>query len=152
MNLAAAAMALVAGCASAPAAFAREGAETAAAPSMPDATLSLSGASVAAGVGFVWGGGELDFNGEPHAVDISGLTIIDVGAAKISAAGSVYHLNRLEDFNGTYTTFSAGATLAGGGGIAYLRNQNGVVIRIDSTTAGLKFNLSPSGVMLKLKS
>ena len=124
----------------------------AAAEASPDATLSLSGTAVAAGVGFVWGSGELDYNGAPHAVDISGLTIVDVGVAKISASGSVYHLTRIEDFDGTYTAFAAGATIAGGGGVAYLRNQNGVVIRIDSTTAGLRFNFSPSGVTLKLKS
>ena len=53
--------------------------------------------------------------------------------------------------DGAYTAFSLGATVAGGG-VAYLRNQNGVVIRIDSTTAGLRFNLAPSGVTLKLKS
>ena len=124
----------------------------AAAEAGPDATLSLSGTAVAAGVGFVWGEGELDYNGAPHAVDISGLTIVDVGAAKISASGSVYHMNRIEDFDGTYTAFAAGATIAGGGGVAYLRNQNGVVIRIDSTTTGLRFNFSPSGITLKLRS
>jgi hypothetical protein len=117
-----------------------------------DATLSLSGGAVAAGVGFVWGSGTLDIGGVAHKVKVSGLSIVDLGAANISAAGSVYHLNKLSDFNGVYTTFSAGATIAGGGGVAYLRNQNGVVIRLDSTTQGLRFNLAASGVTLKIRS
>jgi hypothetical protein len=77
---------------------------------------------------------------------------VDVGAAKISASGSVYHLKTLKDFNGVYTTFAAGATIAGGGGVAYLRNQNGVVIKLNSTSAGLRFNLSANGVTLKVES
>jgi len=155
LGVCAAVAAFLSGFASPQAALAQDasdGAPAAAAAAGPDATLSLSTTAVAAGVGFVWGSGELDYNGAPHAVDISGLTIVDVGAAKISASGSVYHLTRIADFDGTYTAFSAGATIAGGGGIAYLRNQNGVVIRIDSTTTGLRFNFSPSGITLKLKS
>jgi hypothetical protein len=116
----------------------------------PDATLSLSGGAVAAGVGFVWGSGELDYKGAPHAVKVSGLSVVDVGAAKLDASGSVYHLKALKDFNGTYTTFAAGATIAGGGGAAYLRNQNGVVIKLNTTSAGLRLNLSASGVSLKV--
>ena len=118
----------------------------------PDATLSLEGGTVAAGVGFVWGSGTLDFGGTTHKVKVSGLSILDVGAAKISASGSVYNLKNIADMDGTYTSFAAGATVAGGGGVAYLRNQNGVVIRLDSTTEGLRLNLSASGVTLKVES
>lgn len=127
-------------------------AQNAAAAPAPDATFSLKGGSVAAGVGYVWGSGTLDFAGAPHKVKVSGLSILDVGAAKITASGSVYNLKKIADFDGTYTTFAAGATIAGGGGVAYLRNQNGVVIRLDSTTEGLRFNLSASGVTLKVES
>jgi hypothetical protein len=121
-------------------------------PPAPDASLTLSGGAVAAGVGFVWGSGQLDYKGAPHAVKVSGLSVVDVGAAKIDASGSVYHLKSLKDFDGTYTTFAAGATIAGGGGAAYLRNQNGVVIKLNSTSAGLRLNLSASGVTLKVAS
>jgi hypothetical protein len=118
----------------------------------PDGTLSLSGGAVAAGVGFVWGSGTLTYQGAPHAVKVSGLSVVDVGAAKIDASGSVYHLKSLKDFDGAYTSFAAGATIAGGGGAAYLKNQNGVVIKLNSTSTGLRFNLSASGVTLKVRS
>jgi len=126
-------------------------ADDAASPA-PDAALSLSGGAVAAGVGYVWGSGQLDYQGAPHAVKVSGLSVLDVGGAKISATGSVYHLKALKDFNGTYTAFAAGATIAGGGGVAYLKNQNGVVIKLNSTSTGLRFNLSANGVTLKVAS
>ena len=118
----------------------------------PDGALSLSGGAVAAGIGFTWGSGTLTYQGAPHAVKVSGLSVVDVGAAKIDASGSVYHLKSLKDFNGTYTTFAAGATIAGGGGAAYLKNQNGVVIKLNSTSTGLRFNVSGSGVTLKVQS
>jgi hypothetical protein len=118
----------------------------------PDANLTFSGGAVAAGVGFVWGSGQLDYRGAPHPVQVSGLSVVDVGAARITASGSVYHLKSLKDFDGVYTTFAAGAAIAGGGGVAYLRNQNGVVIKLDSTSSGLRFNLSGAGVTLKVES
>jgi hypothetical protein len=118
----------------------------------PDAALNLSGGALAAGVGFVCGSGQLDYRGAPHAVKVSGLSVLDVGAAKLSASGSVYNLKTLKDFDGVYTAFAAGATIAGGGGVAYLRNQHGVVIKLNSTSAGLRFNLSANGVTLKVES
>lgn len=120
-------------------------------PAPADAALTLSGGAVAAGVGFVWGSGQVEYQGYLYPVKVSGLSVVDVGVASINASGSVYHLKRIEDFNGTYTSFAAGATIAGGGGVAYLKNQNGVVIKLNSTSAGLRFNLSANGVQLKLE-
>jgi hypothetical protein len=117
----------------------------------PDATLKLSGGSVAVGVGYTWGGGTLTYKGKTYQVELSGLSVADVGASKIEASGSVYHLNKLADFDGNYTAATAGVTIAGGGSATAMQNQNGVVINIVSTTQGLKFALAASGVSLKIK-
>ena len=42
----------------------------------------------------------------------------------------MHTLRSLADFNGNYVSIAAGATLAGGGSVSALRNQNGVVIDI----------------------
>jgi hypothetical protein len=117
----------------------------------PDATLELSGGSVAAGIGYTWGGGTLTYNGKTYPVELSGLSIADVGASKIEASGKVYHLGKLADFDGNYTAATAGITIAGGGSATAMQNQNGVVINILSTTQGLKFALAASGMSLKIK-
>jgi hypothetical protein len=117
----------------------------------PDATLKLSGGSVAVGVGYTWGGGTLTYKGKTYDVELSGLSVADVGASKIEASGSVYHLEKLADFDGNYTAATAGITIAGGGSATAMQNQNGVVINIVSTTQGLKFALAASGVSLKIK-
>jgi hypothetical protein len=123
-----------------------------AADAQPDGTVTLSGGSVAAGIGYVWGHGDLSYGGESHPFKISGLSIVDVGAASISASGHVYNLKKLADFSGNYVEVSAGVTVAGGGSAAYLKNENGVVIKLESTTVGLRFNLSGDGVKVTLKS
>ena len=116
----------------------------------PNATIDLTGGTVAAGIGFVWAHGHLTYKGAKHAFKLNGVSIVDVGASHISASGVVYHLKDLEDFNGNYTTVSAGLTVAGGGSVVVLRNQNGVVIKLLATAEGLRFNLSADGVSIKL--
>jgi len=117
----------------------------------PDATLHLSTGSVALGIGYTWGNGVLTYQGKEHPFSIDGLSVVDVGISKAEANGTVYNLTKLEDFNGTYTGVTAGATVAGGGGAATVRNQNGVVIDLLGTTLGLKFKLSVDGVKMTLK-
>ena len=117
----------------------------------PDATVRISAGSVAAGIGFTWGGGVLTYQGKDYPFDISGLSVVDVGITKAEASGSVYHLQKLEDFNGNYTGVAAGATIAGGGGGMALKNQSGVVLNLVGATQGLKFKLSLDGVKVTLK-
>jgi hypothetical protein len=117
----------------------------------PDATLKLSAKSVAAGVGWSWGGGTLTYQGKSHDVEVDGLTVGQVGAASIDAVGSVYHLKKLEDFNGTYTAVAGGATIGGGGGGLVMQNANGVEVTMHATTQGVSLTAGASGVKLSLK-
>lgn len=117
----------------------------------PDATLTLQGGSVAAGIGYVWGHGSLTYQGAAHKFTISGVSVVDVGAAKISATGDVSHLTKLSDFAGVYTAWSAGATFGGGGSAVYMKNEHNVVIKLISSTEGLRFNLSGNGVKVSLQ-
>ena len=115
------------------------------------ADISFSGTDIAAGVGFTWGDGTLHFNGNDYRFTLHGLSVADVGIAHIEGAGDVYNLQRVEDFSGNYVAVGAGATVAGGGDLAMLENQNGVRIQLHATTQGLKFNLSADGVRVALK-
>lgn len=117
----------------------------------PNATLELTGGAVAAGIGFSWGSGTLTFRGKQYPVSVNGLSVGDVGIVRASARGDVYGLRKVEDFDGTYTAYAVGSTIGGGGSIASLRNQNGVMIKIVATTQGLKLTLSASGVRMKLE-
>jgi hypothetical protein len=117
----------------------------------PDATVVLDGGSVAVGVGYTWGHGELAYRETSHQFSISGVSVVDVGATNFTATGKVYKLTRLSDFAGNYAAAGAGITIAGGGTAQYLKNEHGVVIKLLSTDVGLKFKLSADGVHVALK-
>jgi hypothetical protein len=117
----------------------------------PDATIEFTGGSVAAGIGFSWGSGTVTYKGKEHKIKVDGLSVGDVGATRVSLAGKVYNLKKLEDLNGNYTGVGAGATLGGGGAAVTMRNQNGVVIEAVSTTQGLKVALATGGANIQLE-
>lgn len=136
-------LAIVSLCVSFTAAFAADAA--------PDATLELKGGSVAVGIGFSWGGGELTYKGKKYPISADGFSVGDVGVTNVSASGKVFNLKKLEDFNGNYTGVGAGATIGGGGSAVILQNQNGVKLELFSTTQGVKVAIAAAGVNLKIK-
>jgi len=117
----------------------------------PAATLELNQGSVAAGIGFSWGGGTLTYRGKRYPVSVDGLSVGSVGISRANASGSVYNLKKLEDFNGTYTAVGAGAAVGGGASISTMQNQNGVRVTLRSRSQGVKFTLGASGVTMNIK-
>jgi hypothetical protein len=115
-----------------------------------EGTVTFTGGAVAIGIGFQWGNGILTFQGQQYPFKVSGLSVLDVGAAGISGSGTVRNLHKVADFSGNYVAFSAGVTLAGGGSVTSLRNQNGVVIDDVSTARGARLTLAPGGVNITL--
>jgi len=117
----------------------------------PDATLTLSKGQVAVGIGWSWGDGVLTFKGKNYPFKVGGLSVVDVGITKANAVGKVYHLTKLSDFNGTYAGAAAEGTIGGGAGVSTMKNQNGVVIELQSTTQGVNFKLAGEGVKFTLE-
>lgn len=117
----------------------------------PDAILTLKGGSVAAGIGYTWGHGDLEYQESSHRFSIKGVSVVDVGATNFSASGQVYNLKKLADFSGNYVAAGAGITIAGGGTALYLKNEHGVIVKLIATDVGLKFTLSADGVHVTLK-
>jgi hypothetical protein len=115
------------------------------------ATLWLEGGIAPAGAGFVWGHGQLSYQGHDHAFRLSGLTIENLGTAGLSALGRVAHLRRLSDFVGTYSASAADAGASGFDPVISLKNERGVIIKLTATDAGQPFNLPVTGVRIRLK-
>jgi hypothetical protein len=114
-------------------------------------TIDLSEGSVAVGIGFSWGHGTLTYQGKQYRVKVEGLSVGEVGLDRATASGKVSNLTKLADFNGNYTGGGAGATLAGGASTSIMRNQNGVVIELRSTTQGASLKLAASGINLTIE-
>jgi hypothetical protein len=116
-----------------------------------EGTLQLTEGSLAAGIGFSWGHGTLTYQGKQYRVKVEGLAVGEVGISRATATGKVSALKNLADFNGNYTAAGAGATVGGGASATIMKNQNGVVIELTSTTQGASLKLAASGIRLTIE-
>ena len=122
-----------------------------AADKAPDGTIRLSEGSVAAGIGWSWGHGDLSFQGKTYRVKIDGLSVAEVGITRAEASGNVYNLKTPEDLNGVYAAAGAEGTVGKGVGYSSLRNEKGVVINLKSETKGANLKIAASGLKITVE-
>ena len=126
------------------------GAGAADAPKVPSGTVNINETQFALIVGGSTGGGVLTYQGKQYPFKIEGMSLgANVGISNLSASGEVYDLTELSKFPGTFSKLESSITLGGGVGGTVLKNQNGVIMRLTSTSEGLQLNLSASGVTVK---
>ena len=117
----------------------------------PSGKVWLESTSVALGIGVSWGDGKLTVQGKDHVFTVKGLSVVDLGMSKITATGEVFNLKKVADFSGNYVAGKAGATVGGGAGAVIMQNQNGVVMKLTSTSQGVQLTLAGAGVDIQLK-
>ena len=116
-------------------------------PSQADAAsvrILFGTAGVVAGVGN--GKGTLTFHGKTYPFEISGASIGATLALTVSELeGRVLNLRTPSDLAGNYIAVGAGGAIAGGIGVARLRNANGVtlVLRGPNLGVGVSVNVAP---------
>jgi hypothetical protein len=116
----------------------------------PPAYVELQRSSIGAGLGISWGKGSLSFEGNNYAFSVKGLSVGDVGLAKMIAEGQVANLENLSDFAGTYVAVEAAATAGKGVGTTTMMNENGVQITLASQREGLGLTLGAQGFSISL--
>ena len=79
------------------------------------------------------------------------LTLGAVGLSSVQAVGKVYNLKGVAEFEGNYVTAEADLVIGGSASGLIVKDQNAVVINLQSTQAGLNFTLGPGGMAIKLK-
>ena len=115
-----------------------------------EGTVTFSGGAFAIGIGLQWGSGTLTYQGQQYPFRANGLSVLDVGVSSVTGSGTVRNLYKVADFSGNYIAATAGATVAGGGSVTSLKNQNGVVIDGITTAQGVRLTLAPGGVSITL--
>jgi outer membrane protein OmpA-like peptidoglycan-associated protein len=76
---------------------------------------------------------------------------IQVGVSKISAAGPVKNLTKLEDFSGNYSATQGEATVvAGAGSLSMKNNATNVSITLTSQTTGLNIGVAGQGMTVNM--
>jgi len=114
-------------------------------------TLRLESSEVAIGIGVTWGQGVLTVDGVDHPFSVSGLTVADVGVARVTATGQVYGLRDLKDFSGTYQGVTLGIAVGGGSEFLAMRNENNVYIKMRAGQQGVRLSLATEGMRLRLE-
>jgi len=118
----------------------------------PSATITVQELQVAfIGSGAI-GGGTLDFEGKHYPISVKGLGVGGIGASRLSASGVVYGLKNRSDLAGVYAQIREGWALGGqGAGTLWLRNDNGVTMKLHTQTRGLQLSLGADGVVIGFK-
>jgi hypothetical protein len=119
------------------------------APGTPDATITISGGVIALGIGYEWAHGTLTYQGRTYPFRVRGMSVMDIGAAKITGVGEVFDLKSLAAFEGRYAGSTFGSAVSRGASLALIKNASGVTIRARSTVSGIRFNFSGNGFRIE---
>ena len=97
------------------------------------------------------GHGVLTFNGVKYNFKIAEAGFGGIGGAKVTASGSVYNLKEVQSFAGTYAQLSAGvAAFNKGKGTLWLKNANGVVLKLKAREKGFELTAGGQGLVISL--
>ena len=123
------------------------------------ASLSDSGTVVIKQYQAAWigsgtlGSGTVTYQGQSYPFRIGGLGFVGFGVAAIDAHGSVYNMSDLESFAGAYGNARIGLTAADKGkGRLWLKNTNGVVLKLWTEMQGLALTGGVDGIVIAWES
>ena len=102
-------------------------------------------------VGVGGGKGTLTFNGKSYPLSIGGVSVGTIGVATVNLEGTARNLRTAADIAGTYGATSASIAIVGGGKVATLKNEKGVVLEVHGVQLGLEASLSLSGMTIALQ-
>ncbi|MDO9023309.1 DUF1134 domain-containing protein [Zwartia sp.] len=116
----------------------------------PSGTVTIDETQFGFIIGGSVGGGVLSYQGKTHKFKIGGISVgANIGVSKVAASGQVFDLSDISKFPGTYVKLDGNATIGGGVGGTVLKNEHGVMMKLQTTQEGLQFNLSANGVQVK---
>jgi hypothetical protein len=125
----------------------------AATPSQAQTTCSIRLHIVKAGfiVGAGGGNGTLVCHGRAYRLSIGGIGLGSLGVAAADLAGTASNVHNPANVAGTYGAAGAGVTFVGGGQVATLQNQNGVVLRLSGGQVGFQISLGLAGMTIAMR-
>jgi len=125
----------------------------AATPSQAQSTCSIRLHIVKAGfiVGAGGGSGTLVCHGKAYRLSVGGLSLGSLGVAAADLAGTASNVRSPASVAGTYGAAGAGVAFVGGGQVATLQNQNGVVLHLSGGQVGFQVSLGLAGMTLAMQ-
>jgi hypothetical protein len=120
-------------------------------PRVFSGTIEISSTQIAFIGSAQTGGGTLEFEGMEHDFKIGGLGVGGIGIQTVNAVGVVYNLEKLSDFEGTYSQGRVGLTVGKGKSTIGLNNSKGVYIELKSSNKGVALASGVDGIKITLK-
>jgi hypothetical protein len=102
-------------------------------------------------VGAGGGNGTLVCHGRAYRLSIGGIGLGSLGVAAADLAGTASNVHNPANVAGTYGAAGAGVTFVGGGQVATLQNQNGVVLRLSGGQVGFQVSLGLAGMTIAMR-
>lgn len=121
-------------------------------PLIQSGTVSISQTRVAFIVSGHSGGGTLYYRGHSYPFSIGGLGIGGIGVTRLEATGTVYNMSDRAQFPGAYSQLRRGITIGDQGtGRLWLRNGQGVVLRLQGASKGIGLSLGADAVTIQFR-
>ena len=114
-------------------------------PGVGSVRLHIVKAGFIIGVG--GGSGVLHFRGHNYPLSVGGIGLGSLGVAAVDLVGTASNLHSPYDILGTYGGAGAGGSFVGGGQVATLQNERGVVLRLQGVQAGFQVSLGLGGML-----
>jgi hypothetical protein len=102
-------------------------------------------------VGAGGGNGTLFCHGRTYRLSVGGIGLGSLGVAAADLAGTASNVHNPADVAGTYGAAGAGVTFVGGGQVATLQNEKGVVLHIGGGQVGFQVSLGLAGMTIGLR-
>jgi hypothetical protein len=102
-------------------------------------------------VGAGGGSGTLSYHGKTYRLSVGGVSLGSLGVASADLVGTASNLHRPSDIAGTYGAAGAGFTFVGGGQVATLQNEKGVVLTLQGRQVGFQASLGLAGMTISLR-
>ena len=102
-------------------------------------------------IGAGGGQGTLTFKGKTYRLSVGGVGLGSLGIASVRLTGTASNLRTASDIAGTYGAAGAGATFVGGGQVATLQNEKGVVLSLRGAQAGFQVSLGVAGMTITMR-
>jgi len=117
----------------------------------PTGTVTIKATTVAVGVGVSWGEGILTFQNQDYPFKVGGLSLVGVGGSAVQAEGTVFNLEKVEDFSGAWVEASGTAVLGKQSAGGTTMRNGGVYMTLAGKQEGARISAGGGGINIEFK-